>query len=117
MKKTGALLFILFSFINCQAIFVEDISNTSVTVFAPTQNAKVTSGVISFNWDSVEEATLYQLQVASPNFTNAAQLVLDTTITKTAFSKDLAKGNYQWRVKAINSGYQTSYTTISFEVQ
>lgn len=116
MKKNSILLLVIILFSNCEAIFVEDISDASLTILAPTQNSKVTAGLINFNWNPVEEATSYQLQIALPSFTNATQIVLDTTITKTAFSKDLVIGNYQWRVKAINTNYQTNYATTSFEV-
>lgn len=117
MKKNSVLLLLIILFSNCEAIFVEDISDATITILAPTEGSAITAGAVNFNWNPIDDASSYQLQIATPNFTNATQVVLDTTIAKTAFSTDLAIGNYQWRVKALNSDYQTNYTTTSFEVQ
>jgi hypothetical protein len=117
MKKKFLVLIAIVLFSNCEAIFVENISNTTVTVLAPTDGSVVTNGAVNFNWDAIQDAESYQLQIAVPTFLNASQIVLDTTITKTLFTKELAVGNYQWRIKAMNSDYQTNYTTTSFEVQ
>jgi hypothetical protein len=117
MKKNYLILFVIFLFANCEAVFVEDISKASVSILAPTEGSKVTAGSINFNWNPIDDANSYQLQIALPNFTNASQILLDTIITKTSFNTNLAVGNYQWRVKALNSDYQTGYTTTSFEVQ
>jgi len=116
MKKNISLIFLLIFFSNCEAIFVEDISDKAVVLLAPTENATVSSGTVQFNWQSVPDATNYELQIATPTFLNANQIVLDTLITKTSFSKTLEVGDYEWRVKAINSDYSTNHTTTSFTV-
>tara|TARA_R110001606_G_scaffold342855_1_gene491421 strand:- start:4822 stop:5229 length:408 start_codon:yes stop_codon:yes gene_type:complete len=117
MKKGFLLLFVIGMLYGCEAIFVENISNATVTILAPTEGTTINSGEVNFNWNAVNDAESYQIQIATPSFTNASQVVLDTIITKTSFSKNITIGNYQWRVKAINSDYQTNYTTTSFEVQ
>lgn len=116
MKKNFLIALTLLLFYNCEAIFVEDISNSTVVILAPTENASVAAGVVQFHWQSVVDATNYELQIATPTFLNANQIVLDTLITKTSFSKALEVGNYEWRVKAINSDYSTNHTTTSFTV-
>lgn len=117
MKKKFLLLLAIGVLCSCEAIFVENISNASVTILAPTEGTTVAKGAVNFNWNVVEDAESYQIQIATPTFTNASQIVLDTTITKTSFSKNLTVGAYQWRVNALNSDYQTKYTSTSFEVQ
>ncbi len=117
MKKNFLLLLAIGMLCSCEAIFVENISNTTVTILAPTHRATVFKGVVNFNWTIVDDADSYQIQIATPTFTNASQIVIDTTITKTSFSKNLTVGVYQWRVNALNSDYQTKYTTTSFEVK
>ena len=117
MKKNFLLLLAIGMLFSCEAIFVENISNATVTILAPTEGSTVTNGTVNFNWNAVEDAETYQIQIATPTFANASQIVLDSTISKTSFSKNLTVGIYQWRVNASNSDYQTTYTTTSFEVQ
>ncbi len=117
MKKNFLLLLAIGLLYSCEAIFVENISNATVSILAPTEGTTVTKGAVNFNWNVVEDVESYQIQIATPTFTNASQIVLDTIITKTSFSKILSIGSYQWRVKAINTEYQTKYTSTSFEVQ
>jgi hypothetical protein len=111
------LLFTIVLLSSCEAIFVEDISDATVTILAPSSGSVVANGAVNFNWQVVNDAETYQVQIAIPTFLNASQIVLDTTIAKTSFTKDLTVGKYQWRVKALNSDYHTNYTTTSFEVQ
>lgn len=116
MKKNISLIFLLIFLSNCEAIFVEDISDKAVVLLAPTENATVSAGTVQFNWQSVPDATNYELQIATPTFLNANQILIDTLITNTSFSKSLEIGDYEWRVKAINSDYTTNYSTNPFSV-
>jgi hypothetical protein len=122
MKKR--YFFILFLvFIGCEAVFVEDISNESVILLAPSESSTVSSGDITFRWQLVDQAELYSIQIVSPSFENVNQFVLDTVVspvdsiqTSRSLTQDLDLGNYQWRVKALNSEYETQYSTVSFTV-
>lgn len=117
MKKNSIINLVccLGLLIGCKEIFfVEDISNEQVTILAPTNTAVVKSGNVTFSWQSVIEANSYQIQIATPTFANATQIVLDSTLQATTFSKEITTGSYQWRIKAINSGYETNYTTNTF---
>ncbi|WP_405567982.1 hypothetical protein [Polaribacter sp. Asnod6-C07] len=102
---------------NCEAIFVEDISSETVILIAPSENSDVISGNIQFNWQEVPEANEYQIQIATPNFDNAVQIILDSTQVKTYLVKDLEIGDYEWRVKAYNSGYSTNYASNNLKVK
>jgi hypothetical protein len=101
--------------ISCEEIlFVDDISNESIEALAPISGTIVNSGTVSFTWQSIVDAERYKLQIATPSFANAAQILIDSTTQATTFSKEIIAGNYQWRVKAINSAYETDYTTHTF---
>lgn len=110
--------------LGCEDILeVPDISSQMVDILAPTEGSVLTTNAISLNWEEVEDATAYQVQIATPSFENAAQLVLDSIVEvdsldqiKTRINQDLFNGNYQWRVKALNSGYETAYTSSGFQV-
>ncbi len=116
----GALLIgisLILMLLSCSEIISEkNISNQTLELVAPTDNAQLlTTGAI-FTWNEVQNATKYQLQIAKPNFTAPLQIVLDTIISSTSFSKQLVIGNYQWRVRAVNSSSNTIYSTRSLTI-
>ncbi|WP_299158463.1 hypothetical protein [uncultured Tenacibaculum sp.] len=113
-KKSFVLLAVVF--FACEAVFLEDITDSVVVVIAPTDKAQVEEGAVNFIWENILDATSYQLQIAKPTFAQASQIVLDTLITKNSFSHTVKIGMYEWRVKAKNSEYETGYTTQAMEV-
>ena len=58
----------------------------------------------------------YELQIATPNFENATQLVQDTLLVNTGFTQLLDDGNYEWRIRGLNEESTTDFTTTSFSV-
>ena len=118
MKYKIVLLLLALITFSCEDIIeVPDISQKVVVVLAPTEDVVINETNINFSWNTVEDADTYKLQIATPNFEEATQIVLDTTITNTNFTKTLDLGSYQWRVRAENSDYQTNDTTQSFTVE
>jgi hypothetical protein len=115
MKKIS-FIFLLFLFVSCEAVFVEDISTDRVVTLAPTENSTVASGNITFSWQLLDEADMYQIQIATPTFESASQIVLDSVVDSNSAQKMLDVGEYQWRIKGMNSEYETNYTTVSFTV-
>lgn len=116
MKKINFFLLIpvglLFLMFSCEEVILEkDISDKTVELVAPINNAQFNSTSVVFTWNEVQDATKYQLKIARPNFTNPLQIVLDTLITATSFNQQLAIGQYEWQVRAVNSGYNTSYSS------
>lgn len=116
MKKKLLIFCSIILLWNCEAIFVEDVSNETIVLLAPADNTEVINGTIKFNWQQVSDSVKYNIQIATPSFDAATQIVLDSISTSTIISKDLEVGDYQWRVKASNSGYSTNYSTSSFKV-
>lgn len=121
MKRTILYKFILgfflISFASCEEILLEtDISDEVVQLVAPANNSNFNSTGITFTWETVPDATKYRLQIAKPNFENPTQIVLDTIVTSTYFTQQLAIANYEWRVKALNSAYGTGYSSRFFAV-
>ncbi len=118
MKKQFLYITIfLLTLFSCEEIlFEEDITDDLVTIIAPSNGSQVENTSISFSWNAVDQATSYRLQIARPTFENASQIVEDTTVTLTNFSTTLVKNDYQWRVRAQNSGSETIYTTASFSI-
>lgn len=118
MNKRYFFAISLLILISCEAIlFEEDISDRAIVILAPLNNSVIENANVNFNWNAVEDALNYQLQVATPNFAEAVQLATDSILPATAFTITLESGEYQWRVRALNENSETIYTTASFTVQ
>lgn len=112
-----AFIFFLTVFISCEDIlYVPDISKEEIMLVAPTNETNFYSTGVTFTWDKIDDAENYRLQIASPDFTNPVQIVLDTLISTTSFSQQLNIGKYAWRLKAVNSAYETAYKSRSFTI-
>lgn len=123
-KQLLPVLFLLIVLTACEDIFeVTDISNEQVQLLAPINESVVTDSIVNFNWNGVEEADAYLVQIATPDFENASQFVMDTVISVDStfignrISKRLLDNTYQWRVQAQNSGFSTEFSTNGFTVQ
>ena len=108
---------------SCEDILeVPDISRERVELLAPGDSVVVAQSNVRFSWTGVYEATEYHIQVATPNFENAAQIVLDSVIVIDStflgphVDKSLSDSNYAWRVRAMNSDYRTDFAYSSFTV-
>ncbi|WP_299363498.1 hypothetical protein [Winogradskyella sp.] len=111
------LIFAVILLTSCEEIIeVVDISDETVVLIAPVDDAVINTGSPSFSWQAVKDAEQYNIQIASPTFNEATQVVLDSLVSTTNFIQVLAEGNYEWRVKAVNSGYETDYVTTGFSI-
>jgi len=111
------MVVIFFIIAACEAVFIENISNETVGLIAPSNGVELLASEVNFNWDSIEDAENYQIQIVTPNFENSSQILLDTVIDRTIFKKELVIGEYEWRVKAMNSEYHTGFTTGTFTIK
>ncbi|RNL88499.1 hypothetical protein ED312_08610 [Sinomicrobium pectinilyticum] len=120
---TGIVLITALVFTACDDIAeVPDISDKEVILIAPADSTTVRGNAVTFTWQPVEDAEAYVLQVATPDFPNASQVVIDHTIKKdtlgnplaTSYAKEMLPNTYEWRVKAVNSGYETPFSTNRF---
>lgn len=110
MKKFILGFFAIITLLSCEEILMEDdISDATIVLLAPSDNAQFFSTSVTFTWEPVALATEYRLQIAKPSFANATEILLDTEISATTFTQQLNIGQYEWRVKAINSAYETNY--------
>ena len=109
-----AIILILFS---CEEVLFEpDISEERVTLIAPANNTEIAANSVRFNWEPVDGATEYGIQIATPSFANANQLLLNTVTDSTFYQMELVQNEYEWRVRAQNSGYATPYASAKFRV-
>lgn len=99
-----------------EVLFEQDISGDTLRLIAPANNTEIEANSVRFNWESLEGATNYEIQIAIPNFANANQLVLNTVTDSTFYQLELIENEYEWRVRAQNSGYATAYSSAKFKV-
>lgn len=117
MKKAALLIIVILSVLACEDIIeVVDISDLTLTVLAPKDQTVLTDINVTFSWNAVEDAESYNIQIATPSFESAQQIVTDSLVTSTFFSKTLNSGSYEWRVRAENSDYKTQYAVQKFTV-
>lgn len=116
--KRSVLLFILLAgfFSACTEIFEEDISDKQIEILAPADNLVTTQISLQFWWDEIEDANGYQIQIVSPNFDNVLDLVEDSIVTGDQFVKQFSPGNYEWRIRGVNSETETDFVYRSFQI-
>lgn len=107
-------LLIALSQAGCDDILEEDITDEEVMILSPGDSITLDKNPISFQWDPVQGAVNYRLQVAEPDFIQAERLILDTLLESTRIALPVEVGKYQWRIKAENSAYSTPFTTYTF---
>jgi hypothetical protein len=108
MKTINKIILIALAIItySCEDILEEDISDDTVQILSPANNAKIESNVVSFKWSSLKGADKYRIQVYQSN----QVLVLDSLTTKTSITLPLNAGSYVWRVRAENYAYESVYS-------
>ena len=122
MKKISYIcIAMLLLFASCDeeggVIFEVDISDREVLLLSPTQGSNVSTTTVRFDWEHLEDATAYDIQVAQPNFENAAQILVNQRVDSlTTFQQVLPSDSYEWRVRAVNSAYETPYSAATFTV-
>lgn len=91
--------------ISCEDIIEEDITNDMVTITYPQNNQQIESNVVNFQWNELDGASDYRIQVQSGQF-----IVLDSLVSSNNFTYELDPGTYKWRVRGENFAYKTEYT-------
>lgn len=120
MRRFSVITLILVAALStsCEEILLEeDISLAPLEILAPKDSTLVRASAIVFSWTKVQGATSYQLQIATPNFEEASQILIDTEVEENSFTEELPKNNYEWRVKAVNSGYEGPFSFAYFKVE
>ncbi|WP_373518421.1 hypothetical protein [Pricia sp.] len=124
LKALSALIYLGIFATGCEDILeVPDISGRQVEIVAPKDRVVVENSQVNFTWNGVADADSYSVQIARPNFREAAQILLDSTIVLdstfigTKAIKNLDNGDYEWRVKALNSDFRTEFSSSAFKVE
>lgn len=98
----------------CDDILEEDITNDTVQIIAPVSNASIEGNTVLFLWQNIDGADNYRIQITNEELTST----IDTLVSNTELKYTLNTGNYQWRVRAENFAYQSTYTfPVNFSVK
>lgn len=115
MRTVNKLILILLSilYISCDDILEDDITNGLIQPISPVEGSVIESNVVNFQWNSLDGADDYRLQVYAANQVR----VFDTLVNSTTIQLPLSQGQYHWRVRGENSAYQSTYSlSLSFSV-
>lgn len=92
------------------------INNTpkAPTLVSPAHNAEDVSLKADLTWNAVDNADSYTIQIIKDGDINNPIVDESTTDTKYNIEFDFLTGfySYQWRVKAINDGYESSWSEL-----
>lgn len=111
MKASNKLILFLLSVLTlaCEDVLEEDITSDIVLIIYPQNNTVIESNVVTFQWNNLEGADEYRVQVFAEN----QSLVLDSLVPTKQFTYPLNPGNYQWRVRGENFAYLSTYSYAS----
>lgn len=115
MKVFNKILLLLVSLtiFSCDDILEEDITDKTATIISPLEGDVIESNVVNFQWNAMGGADKYRIQVFKDN----QVIVQDSLVERTALTLPLEEGEYQWRVRGENFGYQSSYSLpVYFQV-
>lgn len=105
------------AFYSCTKDFVDkNINNQAIQLMAPGNGISTAIQSQTFWWNQLNGADQYELQIVRGNFNTILQLVVDTVTSNTKYTCTLLPGAYQWRVRGMNGGGNTQYTTYSFTI-
>jgi hypothetical protein len=101
---------------SCSEILEEELNNENVKLIAPADQHSFTEYSQTFWWSKVIGATQYHFQLVEGSFEQPLKVISDTNLVLDKFVLSLYPGSFQWRVKAFNSGYETSFSTRNFRI-
>jgi hypothetical protein len=109
MKKASFIAFLgaILLLGSCKDIIEKDISGDTPVVILPQVNDTVSVNPVHFKWEAMSGATKYHLEVVSPSFADLEVYALDSIVTGTNFYIGLDSAEYQFRITALNAGYES----------
>lgn len=112
-KRLFLLLFMLLTLfaVSCKELTEPLLNKEIVTLLAPVDKVVSADSVQIFYWNYLQDSAKYELQVVSPKFDSIVRLVIDTVVSSNQFPLSLKKGDYEWRVRAVNYSSSSQYST------
>lgn len=90
-----------------------DLSNQTLVLMKPADRDTSNRGLYLFEWQNLYNADYYRFELYQPNI--GGQLITSREVqSDTLKYRPQIEGAFEWRVKAINSGSQTTYFNREF---
>ncbi|MCF6133371.1 hypothetical protein [Flavobacterium wongokense] len=107
MKAISKIIIALgfISLFSCEDIIEEDITNDTVIIVSPQNNQDIYSNVVNFQWNELDGADKYRVQVYSNS-----SVIVDSLVSQNHLSMPMTAGDYQWRIRGENFAYNSNYT-------
>ncbi len=102
--------------IGCDDIFEEDLTNQSVVLLNPVEQASLKNTNVNFLWEQMEGANAYNIQLVKGSFAMPEAYLLDSTVTDNRYEIDLLVGKYEWKVAALNASSISKYIQRTFTI-
>lgn len=100
----------------CDQIFEEDLSGKCVSIIAPSDSLQTSISTIQFDWEELDGATGYRVQIARPGFDDIEQLIFDSLVATTRATVSLYPGTFQWRIRPENTSSEGQYITRTLSI-
>lgn len=105
---SGISLLPLGLFSGCSEILETDISKKMVTLLSPADSTASRQIAQTFRWAPLEGARSYRLEIGAPSLVDPSGFLIDTLTKQTSLRLPLQAGRFEWRVRALNAGYETN---------
>jgi hypothetical protein len=100
----------------CDDFIEKDISDAEVSIISPPDSFRSASIFQTFWWNELDGAESYDIQIVKGTFSYVEQVIIDSSTSGTKFQYSLNPGSYQWRIRGVNNGSNTSYITRTLTI-
>jgi|GEM_PF-3010886 len=100
----------------CEEPVKNNLNIQTITIVEPTDGAVNNMTVTNFNWDDLLGVDHYEIEVATPDFSEEEFIIITEQVQRSNFVSTLAQGSYAWRVKAVNNQTETPFSMAIFSI-
>ena len=111
-----AIIYFLIPFPSCTDILEPDLTTERISLITPEDNYSTNVQTVRFEWEELDNALTYRLQIAPLSFDAPLPLALDTSLAINSFTHTLSQGDYQWRVIGENTNTFTEFEVFQLTI-
>lgn len=112
MKKLSLFLLPIVTLLSCSDFIEYPLEGKTISLLSPKDNYITRDSIITFWWDTHEDAKFYRLQIIEPSFDEAKKIIADSVTVKNKVEIKLKANKYQWRVRPENDGSVGSFSVV-----
>lgn len=104
MKKVAVAACVSLIFCACADFIEYPLEKEHVKLLAPAEGLSTADTLLTFWWETHQDAKYYRLQLVHPDFETTEQLIADSVVFTNKLTLKLKSGDYTWRVRPENDG-------------